>query len=110
MVPTLRVWCVYIRQSPVESRDTDFQTPKNRGVKRPSYHLDFGAHDPVVVFIRVDVEVCALLRCHIAVCETAEFGANEVRCYDLCSKEQLLDMCVSIDDQRVHETIRSAVG
>jgi hypothetical protein len=102
----------YIRQSSVESRDTNFQTPKNGGVKRPSYHLDFGAHDPVVVFIRVDVEFCALLRCHVAVCETTEFGTNKVRCHDLCGENQLLDVSVSMcerpGDRYAHEANRSS--
>jgi hypothetical protein len=66
----------FIRQSSIKRRDTNFQTPKNGGVQRPSDHLDFGAHHPIVVFIGVDVEVCTLLGCHVAVCETTEFGAN----------------------------------
>jgi hypothetical protein len=87
---------LYIRQSSIESRDADFQTPKNGGVKRPSYHLDFGAHDPVVVFIGVKGEVCTLLGRHVAVRETAEVGADKVRRYDLCGEKQLLDESVSI--------------
>jgi hypothetical protein len=102
---------VYIRQSSIKSRNADFQTPKNGGVKRPPYHLDFGAHDPVVVFIRVDVEVCTFLRCHVAVCETTEFGTNEVRRHDLCGENQLLDvsvsMCIRLDDRYVDEANES---
>jgi hypothetical protein len=102
---------VYIRQSSIKSRNADFQTPKNGGVKRPPYHLDFGAHDPVVVFIRVDVEVCTFLRCHVAVCETTEFGTNEVRRHDLCGENQLLDvsvsMCTRLDDRCVDEANES---
>jgi hypothetical protein len=67
---------MYTRQSSIKSSDANFQTPKNGSVQRPSYHLDFGAHHPIVVFIGVDVEVCTLLGCHVAVCETTEFGAN----------------------------------
>ena len=105
---------LFIRQSSIQSRDTDFQTPKNGGVQRPSNHLDFRAHDAVVVFIGVDVEVRTLLRCHVAVCETSEFCANEICCDDLCGEQQLLDVCVSIserpDGQCVHEMNKSAAG
>jgi hypothetical protein len=103
---------LFIRQPSIQSRDTDFQTPKNGGVQRPSDHLDFRAHDAVIVFIGVDVEVRTLLGCHVTVCETSELGANEICCDDLCGEQQLLDVSVSIcgrpDGPCVHEMNKSA--
>jgi hypothetical protein len=51
----------FIRQSSIKCIDANFQAPKNGGVQRPPDHLDFRAHDPIVVFNRVNIEVCALL-------------------------------------------------
>jgi hypothetical protein len=59
---------VFVRQSSIKRRDADFQTPKNGGVQRPPDHLDLRAHDPVVVFNRVNIEVCALLGRHVRIC------------------------------------------
>jgi hypothetical protein len=86
----------HLRQSSIESCNADFQTPKNGGVQRPADDLDFGAHHTVVVFVGVDVEVCTFLGCHVAVCETSIFGADQVRCHDFSSEKQLLNAGVSI--------------
>lgn len=94
---------VPIRQSSIKSGDANFEAPKNGGVQRPSDHLDFGAHDPVVVFIGVDIEVCTLFGRHVAVCEAAEFGANEVCCHDFCGEKQLSNASVSFLERRHNE-------
>jgi len=65
-----------LRQSPVQSRHANFQTPENRGVQRPSDYLDLGAHHAVVVFLGVHVEIRTFLGCHVAVGEASIIRAD----------------------------------
>jgi hypothetical protein len=67
---------VCVRQSSIHGRDADLQAPKDSSVERPSYDLDLGAPNPIVMLSRVEIEVCTLLRRHVAVGEPIEFRTN----------------------------------
>ena len=82
---------VSIRQSCIDGCDAELQTPKDRSVKRPSYDLDLGAPDSIVVLFRVVLEGCALLGCHVAIGKAIEIGADEVCCGHFGSEEELSD-------------------
>jgi hypothetical protein len=96
----LRTLLVHLRQSSIESCNTDFETPKNGSVERPSYNLDLRAPDPIVMLYRIWVKVLTLFRRHVAICEAVELGADQVGCHDLRNKKQLLPPRVSISSRQ----------
>jgi hypothetical protein len=90
-----------IRQSCIDSCDAELETPEDRSVERPSYNLDLRAPDSIVVLLRLVVETCALLGCHVAVGETIEVGADEVRCRDFGGEEELSNANPSLASRSV---------
>lgn len=78
-----------VRQSCIDSCDAKLETPEDRSVKRPSYDLDFGAPDSIIVLFRFAIETCALLGCHVAISETVEVGADEVCCCHFGGEQEL---------------------
>lgn len=80
---------VCVRQSTVERGDADFQAPENGRVEGPADDLDLGSPDTVVVFTGVWIDVCALIRRHVAIGKTFKFCADKIGCYNFCDKEKL---------------------
>lgn len=86
----------YLCQPFVKSCNTDFEAPKNGSVERPSYDLDLGTPDTIVVLFRVWVEVLTLFGLHVAVCEAIELGGDGVGRYDIRNEKRMLHIYVSV--------------
>ena len=77
-----------LRQSCIDCGDAELETPEDSSVKRPSYDLNLGTPDSVIVFFGAVVDTCTLVGCHVAVGKAIEIGANKVcRCHFCCEKE-----------------------
>jgi hypothetical protein len=83
---------IYIRQSCVYCCDTELETPEDSSVKRPSYDLDLGAPDTIVVFFGAVVNTRTLLGCHVTIGKAIEIGANKVCRCNFCGEKQLFNV------------------